>query len=157
MTTARESDVKVAKETSFLLIPDSIVTFDRAYVDFSLFQTYQDKGVFFVTRAKDNLRFEFLGQQDIPKKKGLQFDHIVQIKSSKQREKHPGKLRLIGYYDHEKNKTYTFLTNNFKLAAIQPFREKRPHCEGVAHPILLKDPHKHWWFTWLSPLFFYVI
>tara|TARA_B100000315_G_scaffold235803_1_gene251020 strand:+ start:237 stop:1397 length:1161 start_codon:yes stop_codon:yes gene_type:complete len=118
MTTAIESDVKVAKETSFLLIPDSIVTFDRAYVDFSLFQTYQDKGVFFVTRAKDNLRFEFLGQQDIPKKKGLQFDHVVQIKSSKQREKYPGKLRLIGYYDHEKNKTYTFLTNNFKLAAI---------------------------------------
>jgi hypothetical protein len=118
ITTARESDVKVAKETAFPLIPDSIVTFDRAYVDFSLFQTYQDKGVFFVTRSKENLRFDFLGQQDIPKKKGLQFDHIVQIKSAKQREKYPGKLRLIGYYDHEKNKTYTFLTNNFKLAAI---------------------------------------
>jgi hypothetical protein len=118
ITNARESDVKVVKETAFPLIPDSIVTFDRAYVDFSLFQTYQDKGVFFVTRSKDNLRFEFLGQQDIPKKKGLQFDHVVQIKSAKQREKYPGKLRLIGYYDHEKNKTYTFLTNNFKLAAI---------------------------------------
>jgi hypothetical protein len=118
ISTARESDVKVAKETPFPLTPDSIVTFDRAYVDFNLFQTYQDKGVFFVTRAKDNLRFEFLGQQDIPRKKGLQFDHIVQIKTPKQREKYPGKLRLIGFYDHDTNKTYTFLTNNFKLAAI---------------------------------------
>jgi len=118
ISTARESDVKVAKETLFPLTPDSIVTFDRAYVDFNLFQTYQDKGVFFVTRAKDNLRFEFLGQQDIPKKKGLQFDHTVQIKNPKQREKYPGKLRLIGFYDHDTNKTYTFLTNNFKLAAI---------------------------------------
>ena len=118
ISTARESDVKVAKETLFPLTPDSIVTFDRAYVDFNLFQTYQDKGVFFVTRAKDTLRFEFLGQQDIPKKKGLQFDHTVQIKNPKQREKYPEKLRLIGFYDHDTNKTYTFLTNNFKLAAI---------------------------------------
>ena len=118
ITTAKESDVKVAKNTAFPLIPDSIVTFDRAYIDFSLFQDYQEAGVFFVTRAKENLRFEFLGQQDIPKKKGLQFDHIVQIKSPRQRKRFPGKLRLIGYFDHEKNKTYMFLTNNFKLTAI---------------------------------------
>ncbi|RAP32831.1 hypothetical protein DID80_08465 [Candidatus Marinamargulisbacteria bacterium SCGC AAA071-K20] len=61
----------------------NVITSAGAYVDFSLFQTYQDKGVFFVTRAKDNRRFEFLGQQDISRKKGLQFDHIVQIKNPK--------------------------------------------------------------------------
>ena len=33
-------------------------------------------------------------------------------------KKYPGKLRLIGYFDHDTNKTYVFLTNNFKLAAI---------------------------------------
>ena len=118
ITTAKESDVTVAKETDFPLSPDSIVTFDRAYVDFSLFQTYEKAGVFFVTRVKENLRFTFLGQQEIPKKKGLQFDHIVEIKNSKQRKKYPEKLRFIGYFDHDTNKTYQFLTNNFKLAAI---------------------------------------
>ena len=118
ITTAKEADVKVAKETTLPLIPDSIVTFDRAYIDFSLFQAYQDAKVFFVTRTKENLRFEFLGQHDIPKKKGLQFDQTVQIKNPKQRKKYPGKLRLIGYFDHDTNKTYLFLTNNFKLAAI---------------------------------------
>ena len=118
MTTAKKADVKVAKEGSFPLTPDSIVTFDRAYVDFSLFQAYDNAKVFFVTRVKENLRFELLGQQEIPKKKGLQFDHIVQIKNAKQREKYPEKLRFIGYFDHNTNKTYQFLTNNFKLAAI---------------------------------------
>jgi len=108
----------VAKETAFPLTPDSIITFDRAYIDFSLFKQYADGGVFFVTRAKENLRFEFLGQQAIPNKKGLQFDHIVHIKCPKQRKKYPGKLRLIGYFDHDRNKTYSFLTNNFKLAAL---------------------------------------
>ena len=118
ITTAKESDVTVAKQEAFPLIPDSIITFDRAYVDFKLFQSYQNAKVFFVTRAKDILRFELLGQQEIPKKRGLQFDQIVQIKNHKQRQKYPGKLRLIGYFDHDKNKTYLFLTNNFKLAAI---------------------------------------
>jgi hypothetical protein len=118
ITTAKESDVKVAKQEAFPLTPDSIITFDRAYIDFKLFQSYQNAKIFFVTRAKDNLRFELLGQQEIPKKKGLQFDQTVQIKNPKQRQKYPGKLRLIGYFDHEKNKTYLFLTNNFKLAAI---------------------------------------
>ena len=118
ITTANKSDVKVAKETAFPLTPDSIITFDRAYIDFSLFQAYENANVFFVTRAKENLRFDLLGQQAIPKKKGLQFDQIVQIKNPKQRKKYPGKLRLIGYFDHDANKTYLFLTNNFKLAAI---------------------------------------
>ena len=118
ITSAKESDVMVAKQESFPLIPDSIITFDRAYVDFKLFQAYEDANVFFVTRSKENLRFKLLGQQDIPKKKGLQFDQIVQINDPKQRQKYPGKLRLIGYYDHDRNKTYIFITNNFKLAAI---------------------------------------
>ena len=118
ITTANKSDVKIAKEIDFKLSPDSIVTFDRAYIDFNLFQSYEERGTFFVTRAKENLRFDFLGQLNIPKKRGLQFDHIVQISNPKQRQKYPGRLRLIGYFDHEKNKTYTFLTNNFKLAAI---------------------------------------
>ena len=34
------------------------------------------------------------------------------------RLKYPGKLRLVGFFDHDTNKTYLFLTNNFKLAAI---------------------------------------
>jgi hypothetical protein len=118
ITTAKESEVKVAKNTSFPLIPDSIITFDRAYIDFSLFQTYEEARVSFVTRAKENLRFQLLGQQEIPRKKGLQFDQTVQIKNPKKRKIYPGKLRLIGYFDHENNKTYLFVTNNFKLAAI---------------------------------------
>ena len=89
MTTAKEADVTVAKTMKMHLTPDSIVTFDRAYIDFNLFQSYQDARCFFVTRTKSNLRFELLGQLPIPKKKGLQFDHVVQIKNPFQRKKIP--------------------------------------------------------------------
>ena len=85
---------------------------------FKLFQAYEDANEFFVTRSKENLRFELLGQHDIPKKKGLQFDQIIKINDLKQQQKYPGKLRLLGYYDHGRNKTYVFITNNVKLAAI---------------------------------------
>ncbi len=118
ITPAKESDVIVAKNCSLPKISDSINVFDRAYNDFDLFQSYDEAGAFFVTRAKENLRFELLGQHDLPKKKGLQFDQIVQIRDPKQRKKYPGKLRLIGYWDPDTNITYMFLTNNFKLAAI---------------------------------------
>ena len=118
ITIAKTHEAVVAQNTDFKLSPDSIITFDRAYIDFKQFYAYEKAKVFFVTRAKENLRFEFLGQQETPHKKGLQFDHIVQIASPKQREKYPSKLRLIGYWDSKTNKTYQFLTNNFKLAAI---------------------------------------
>ncbi|MBT6120199.1 transposase [bacterium] len=41
----------------------------------------------------------------------------MQIKYPIQRKKYPGKLQLIGYFDHKTNKTYQFLTNNFVLSA----------------------------------------
>ncbi|MCP4050548.1 MAG: hypothetical protein GY730_07585 [bacterium] len=85
----------VAKNSSFPIIPDSINVFDRAYNDFDLFQSYEEAGAFFVTKAKENLRFELLGQQDLPKKKGLQFDQIVQIRDPKQRKKYPEKLSYL--------------------------------------------------------------
>jgi hypothetical protein len=117
ISTANVHEVKVARDTDLKLIPDSIITFDRAYLDFNLFHTYQTQGIFFVTRDKKNSRFQFLGQHSIPTQKGVQFDHIVQVSDPNQLEKYPGKLRLVGFWDEKTNNTYQFLTNNFILDA----------------------------------------
>ncbi|MCP4049944.1 MAG: transposase [bacterium] len=71
ITTAKESDIIVAKNSALPKIPDSINVFDRAYNDFDLFYRYEEAGAFFVTRAKENLRFELPGQHDLPKKKAF--------------------------------------------------------------------------------------
>jgi hypothetical protein len=118
ITTAATHEVKVSRNTDFKLIPDSIIVFDRAYIDFEQFYAYQQAGVYFVTRAKENQRFDFLGQQDVPAQKGLQFDHVVQISDPKRREKYPEKLRLVGFWDEKTNNVYQFLTNNFTLSAM---------------------------------------
>ena len=80
ITTAKEADVTVAKTMKVHLTPDSIVTFDRAYVDFNLFQSYQAERCFFVTRNNSNLRFELLGQLPIPKKKVFNLIMLCKLK-----------------------------------------------------------------------------
>lgn len=118
ITPACVNEAKVAQKTDFNLSPDSIVTFDRAYIDFEQFHAYETKGVFFVTRTKSNLRFDFLGQHSSPIKKGIQFDHVVQVSSPQGHQKYPGKLRLIGFWDSKTNKVYEFITNNFTISSL---------------------------------------
>jgi len=48
----RKADVKVAQRTDFPLSP--IITFDRAYIDFILFQAYEKKNVCFVKNTLEN-------------------------------------------------------------------------------------------------------
>jgi hypothetical protein len=43
-----------------------VVVFDKAYVDFSHLHTLTQRDVFWVTRAKDNLAYEIVGQQTLP-------------------------------------------------------------------------------------------
>ena len=48
-----------------------IVVFDKAYCDFKHLATLNERGVFWVTRAKDNIKYEIMGQQPV-KKSSLQ-------------------------------------------------------------------------------------
>ena len=81
------------------------------------FRQIDEAGAFFVTRIKNNARFEVAGQHRpaLPKK-GVISDERIGYTGSASFKKYPGKLRLIEFMDDE-GKTYQFLTNNFKLAA----------------------------------------
>ena len=111
VTDAKQDDIKVAQN---LFLPVSI---DKAYIDFQwLYSLYQQK-VYFVTRARDNLKYQVVGQQPVNKKKGLISDEEIELTGNYSRQKYPGKLRLITYYDQETKKTYQFPANNFSLCA----------------------------------------
>ena len=99
------------------LLPDSIITFDKGYMDFGVFGAYQQNGITFVTRAKTTLKHTVVGQHPLPNRKGLLFDRSIKLSEKYQRFDYPDKLRLVGYKDPHTGKEYTFLTNNFKLAA----------------------------------------
>jgi len=117
MTDGKQHEATVAQNVPFPLLPDSIITFDRGYMDFGVFGAYQHNGIFFVTRAKSTLKYTVTGQQKLPHRNGLLFDKTIRLSNYYQRLDYPHNLRLVGFKDPETRKVYTFLTNNFKLAA----------------------------------------
>jgi IS4 transposase len=107
----------VAKDNPFPLSPDSIVSVDKAYIDYKWLNSLDAQGVWFVTRAKSNIDYAVVGQQPVSSK-GVLSDERISLQGVLTRSKYSKELRLIRYYDEERQKTLTFLTNNFKLAAM---------------------------------------
>jgi len=116
ITDGKRHEISVAKE-SFSISPDSIYCFDKGYIDYAWLRRITDEKAFFVTRAKDNLAAQFLGQQEGPKKKGVLFDFIIETTGLYAHQDYPYPLRLIGYLDSESGLYLEFLTNNFELSA----------------------------------------
>ena len=117
ITDAKQHDVKVAQNLFLPVSLDSIITIDKAYVDFQWLYGLRQRGIYFVTRAKENMNYEVIGQQEVNSSKGLLADEEIILVGPLTQQKYPKKLRLVTYYDSEHDKTYQFLTNNFQLAA----------------------------------------
>lgn len=60
---AHDSDPKSAWELCADMKAGEVVVFDKAYVDFKHLKTLTDRGVSWVTRSKDNMLYEVMGQQ----------------------------------------------------------------------------------------------
>ena len=116
ITDGKCHDLRAAK-TFFDLVPDSIYCMDRDYVDFSLFRRIQDAKAFFVTRAKGNLNCAVTGQQETAKHKGVLADETITLNTFYSQKDFPFPLRRVRFYDKDEDRTFEFLTNNFRLAA----------------------------------------
>lgn len=117
VTDAKQHEVKVAKEQDLPLLPDSIISVDRAYIDYKWLYSLKKSRVSFVTRAKSNLKYEVIGQQEVNEKKGLLCDQTIKLTGYYQSKDYPDDLRLIGFMDPETGKELVFLTDNFTLSA----------------------------------------
>jgi len=115
ITEGKRSDVKVAQNLRF--DPGTIVVYDRGYNDYGLFAQWTAQGVFFVTRMKDNARYEAVGDKDVPKNRNILRDELIQLTGLKAEEKCPHPLRRIEVYLPETNEILVFLTNNMDLGA----------------------------------------
>jgi IS4 transposase len=116
VTDGKRHDVRVVKDNTFPLSPDSIVSVDKAYIDYKWLNSLNEQGVWFVTRAKTNIDYAVVGQHPISSKRVLS-DECISLQGVLTRSKYSKELRLIRYYDEDRQKMLTFLTNNFKLAA----------------------------------------
>jgi hypothetical protein len=99
---------------------NSIYLMDKAYVDFEALFRMNNAGAFFVTRAKDTMRYEVVEQNfNIDDTTGLRTDKIVVLTIPKSKKLYPEKLRLVEFYDAANDELLVFLTNNFNVSALE--------------------------------------
>ena len=116
ITDGKVHDVNILDQIDFE--PGAFYIIDKGYYDFErLYKINQSKG-FFVIRAKKNMKFKRLYSSQVDKSTGLRCDQIIKLTGNKTSVAYPEKLRRIKFYDKDKPKTYTFLTNNFEVDAF---------------------------------------
>lgn len=100
--------------------PDAIYLMDKAYVDFEALYRMHTLDAFFVTRAKSPLKYQITEQNfNIDPTTGLRTDSTVVLTVPKSKRLYPEKLRLVEYYDAEKDLHLVFLSNNFEVSALE--------------------------------------
>lgn len=112
---AKTHDVKVAYLLP--LNPGSIVAMDRAYNDYNLFGIWTAKGIFFVTRLKDNANFEVVETLPVPQNRNILADQIICLTGVKVDEKCPYLLRRVVVWDKMNEREIILLTNHLEFGA----------------------------------------
>jgi hypothetical protein len=100
--------------------PEAIYIMDKAYVDFEALYRINNFNSYFVTRAKSSLKYTIIEQNfNIDEATGLRADKTIELIIAKSKKLYPAKLRLIEYYDAEKDNYLVFMTNNFEVTALE--------------------------------------
>ncbi len=114
---AGSHDAAEARELCAEIQAGEIVVFDKAYVDFVHLHELQKRGVFWVTRRKENMVFKVIKRQ-----KGtgtIRTDAQIRLKVKKSRDQYPEPLRLIKAMVEVDGKIVEmeFITNNLNWSA----------------------------------------
>jgi IS4 transposase len=115
VTEGKTHDVKAAQGLSFA--PGTIVAMDRGYNDYRLFAVWTEAGVFFVTRAKENMVYEVVEDRDVPERGNILSDETIRLTGIGAGKKCSHLLRRVAVWDAENAREIVLLTNLFHLAA----------------------------------------
>jgi hypothetical protein len=116
------------------LVPGSMVAVDRAYNDYAMLYAWDQHDIFFVCRAKDNMRYDILESHDVPEADGkfmdgepprsyVISDQTFELANPRSKDLYPEPMRLIRYWCEEpkgstrNSREMRFFTNNFVLPA----------------------------------------
>jgi IS4 transposase len=98
--------------------PGAFYVVDRGYMDFRRLDRIARAGAFFVTRAKDNLRFSRQRSLPVESTLGLRSDQIGKPALAKARNAFPSLLRKVHYVPEQTQRHLTFLTNHLEIPAL---------------------------------------
>ena len=116
---ARHHDSTRARELCAALREGEIVVFDKAYVDFEHLHDLHARGVFWVCRAKDNLRYRRVRKLHTTSHPRVIQDELIVLSTPASRKAYPGVLRrVLALVEIDgKDVEMEFLTNNLEWSA----------------------------------------
>ena len=115
VTEASVHDVNILDQIVF--DPGSIIIMDRGYLDFERLFRLDQYAVFFVIRARKNLRFRRVYSHEVDISTTVQCDQTIALTGRESSRRYPQYLRRVRYRDIETGNRLVFLTNNFRLPA----------------------------------------
>jgi DDE family transposase len=115
--TARQHEAARARELCADLQEGEIAVFDKGYVDLEHLHALHQRGVFGVTRAKDNMAYEVVEERKVEGK--ILRDCVIKLKHHNAKTAYPGTLRLVQAKVEVdgKEQTMEFITNHMDWSA----------------------------------------
>ncbi len=114
---ANTHDSTEARELCANLKDGEIALFDKAYIDFCYLHDLDQRGVFWVTRSKDNMQYRVVGQHS-EARRNIHGDYLIELTVEKSGQNYPKLMRLViaTVEVDGKEKLMTFITNNMEWA-----------------------------------------
>ena len=114
---AGSHDSTEARELCVAIRSGEIVVFDKAYIDFDHLKELDDRGVFWVSRAKDNMSYRIVKRNKCSG--SVLEDVFVRLKGNVSQKSYPSLIRMItAEVEVDKKKVVmTFLSNNMEWSA----------------------------------------
>jgi transposase len=98
----------------------AIYVMDKAYVDFAALFNIDEHNAYWITRAKDNMRYEIVDTNyNIDESTGLRGDFTIRLMGYKPSKLYPKEIRMVKYYDAESEDEIMFITNQMDIGALQ--------------------------------------
>jgi Transposase DDE domain/Domain of unknown function (DUF4372) len=115
---AKGHDSGEASRLCACLEAGEIAIFDKAYIVWAFLFELTKREVFWVTRAKDNMDYETVGQHAVSKGRIIR-DDLIRLRGVKASQDYPKELRLVeaDIMVNKEMRRMTFITNNFEWAA----------------------------------------
>jgi len=115
ISNGKKHDSTYAKK--FPVAPGSIITMDRGYTNYKLFAFWTAQDIYFVTRLKENARYEVLSRRELPQNRNILSDETIKFTGYYARKKCPVPLRRIVVWDAENQREIILLTNHDKFGS----------------------------------------
>ena len=97
----------------------TVYIFDKGYNDYKAFEHFTEQNTGFVTRIKDNAKYEVIQKNLILENihSDVLSDEIIDFEVNKGSTRTKLKLRKIKYYDREHKRSFEFISNLFEFRA----------------------------------------